>query len=133
MAKSFIDVIHDCPRTGLGIPVKTKKRPLSNQYTTRGTAFGFQLHRWLVPLKSRTTLPSSIRSKLPSTAARPLGKPTIRATQGGNKQIPPPKDADSQVYPRRRTAGAGPDAISTGPPRCFALDAHRVLSSSSQV
>ena len=25
--------------TGLGIPVKTKKPPLSNQYTTRGTAF----------------------------------------------------------------------------------------------
>ena len=28
---------------------------------------------------------------------------------------------------------AGPDAISTGPPRCFALDAHQLLSSSSQV
>ena len=27
------------PRTGLGISVKTKKPPLSNQYTTRGTAF----------------------------------------------------------------------------------------------
>ena len=46
---------------------------------------------------------------------------------------PPPNDADSQVYLRRRTVGAGPDAISTGPPRCFALDAHQVLSSSSLV
>ena len=39
MAKSFIGVIQDSPRTGLGIPVKTKKPTLSNQYTTRGTAF----------------------------------------------------------------------------------------------
>ena len=27
MAKSFIDVVQDSPRTGLGIPVKTKKTP----------------------------------------------------------------------------------------------------------
>ena len=27
MAKSFIDVVQDSPRTGLGIPVKTKKPP----------------------------------------------------------------------------------------------------------
>ena len=39
MEKSFIDVVQDSPRTGLGIPVKTKKTPLWNQYTTRGTAF----------------------------------------------------------------------------------------------
>ena len=38
MAKSFIDVVQDSPRTGQGIPVKTKKPPLSNQRTTRGTA-----------------------------------------------------------------------------------------------
>ena len=39
IAKSFIDVVQDSPRTGLSIPVKTKIPPLSNQYTTRGTAF----------------------------------------------------------------------------------------------
>ena len=39
MAKSFIDVVQDSPRTGLGIPVKTKKTPFSKQYTARGTAF----------------------------------------------------------------------------------------------
>ena len=39
MAKCFIDVVQDSPRTGLGIPVKTKKLPLSNQYTARETAF----------------------------------------------------------------------------------------------
>ena len=39
MAKSFIDVVQDSPRTGLGINVRTKKPPLSNQYTARGTAF----------------------------------------------------------------------------------------------
>ena len=45
MAKSFIDVVQDSPGTGLGIPVKTKvktkKPPLSNQYTARRTAFQF--------------------------------------------------------------------------------------------
>ena len=44
----------------------------------------------------------------------PLGKPTSRASQGRNKEIPSPNEADSQVHPRRRTAGAGPSAISTG-------------------
>ena len=39
MAKSFIDAVQDSPRTGLGIPVKTKKTSLSNQYTAHGTAF----------------------------------------------------------------------------------------------
>ena len=39
MVKSFIDVVQDSPKTGLGIPVKTKKTPLLNQYSTRGTAF----------------------------------------------------------------------------------------------
>ena len=33
MAKSFIDVVQDSPRTGLGIPVKTTKPPLSKRYT----------------------------------------------------------------------------------------------------
>ena len=39
MAKYFIDVVQDTPRTGLGMPVKTKKPPLTNQYAARGTAF----------------------------------------------------------------------------------------------
>ena len=39
MVKSFIDVVQDSSRTGLGIPVKTKKTPRSNQYTTRGADF----------------------------------------------------------------------------------------------
>ena len=39
MAKSFIDVVQDSPREVLGIPIKTKKRLLTNQYTARGTAF----------------------------------------------------------------------------------------------
>ena len=79
MAKSFIDVVKDSPRTGLGIPVKTKK-PLSRTNTQPAEpAFGFKLHGWLVPLKSRTTLPSSVRSEHASAATRPLGKPTSRA------------------------------------------------------
>ena len=39
MAKSFIDVVQDSPRTVLGIPVESKKPPLTNQYTAHGTAF----------------------------------------------------------------------------------------------
>ena len=39
MAKSFEDVVQDSPRTGLGLLVKTKKTPLSNQYIARGTVF----------------------------------------------------------------------------------------------
>ena len=46
---------------------------------------------------------------------RPLDRPASRANQGRNKKISPPADADSQVRRRRRTAGACPDAISTGP------------------
>ena len=52
---------------------------------------------------------------------------------GGNKRISPANYVDSTVRPRRRTAGAGPVAISTGLPHCFSLGAHRALSSSSQV
>ena len=37
MAKSFIDVVQDSPRMRLGIPVKTKKPPLSNQQTALRT------------------------------------------------------------------------------------------------
>ena len=76
MAKSFIDVVQNSPRTGLGIP-------------------------------------------------------TSCANQRRNKKNPPPVDADSQVRPRRRTVGAGSDAIYTGPHCCRALQAHRAPSSSS--
>ena len=57
-------------------------------------------------------------------------KPSL-ANLGRNKKISPPVDADSQVHPGRRTAGASPDAISTGPRCCRALHAHRAPSSSS--
>ena len=49
MAKSFIDVVQDSPRMGLGIPVKTKN-PLSRTKTPPAEPpFGFKLHGWLVP------------------------------------------------------------------------------------
>ena len=132
MAKSFIDVVQDFPRTGLGIPVKTKKNPLLNQYTARETAFRLYTSRAVgFSLKSRTTLSSSFRPGLPSADTRLLGRPTSRANRARNKKIPPLIDADSQVRPRRRTAGAGPDAISTGPRCCRALHTHRAPLSSS--
>ena len=43
MAKSFIDVVQDSPRTGLGIPVKNKKKPPTEP------PFGFKLRGQLVP------------------------------------------------------------------------------------
>ena len=64
---------------------------------------------------------------------RALGEPTSRTSQEKTKENPLPNDADSRIRPSRRTAGAGPDAIFTGPPRCFAPDAHRALLSSSKV
>ena len=93
--------------------------------------FSFKLRGRLVPAQSRLTLPSSLRPRLPSADKCPLGKLTSRANQGRNKKIPPRVDADSQVRPRRRTAGAVPDAISTGLHCRRALHAHRAPSSSS--
>ena len=49
MAISFIDVVQDSPRTGLGIPVKTNTPPAEPHV-------GFKLHGWLVPAESRVRL-----------------------------------------------------------------------------
>ena len=95
---------------------------------------GGKTAKWRVvgsSLKSRTTHSSSVRPRLPSAATRPLGRPTSHANQGRNKMVPPPIDADSQVRPRRRAAGADKDAISTGPRCCRAPHAHRAPLSSS--
>ena len=56
MAKSFIDVVQDSPRTSLGIPVKTKK-PLSRTNTPPAEPpFSFKLRGQLVPAYSRVRL-----------------------------------------------------------------------------
>ena len=49
MAKSFIDVVHDSPRTGLGIPVKTKNPLYRTNTPPAEPPFGFKLHGWFVP------------------------------------------------------------------------------------
>ena len=49
MAKSFIDVLQDSPRTGLGIPVKTKIPLFRTNTPPAEPPFGFKLHGWLVP------------------------------------------------------------------------------------
>ena len=49
MAKSFIDIVQDSPRTGLGIPVKTKKPLFRTNTPPAEPPFGFKLHGWLVP------------------------------------------------------------------------------------
>ena len=43
MAKSFIDVVQDSPRTGLGIPVKTKNL-LSRTNTPTAELFARNFH-----------------------------------------------------------------------------------------
>ena len=50
MVKSFIDVVQDSPRAGLGIPVKTQKKLLSRTNTPPAEPpFGFKFRRQLVP------------------------------------------------------------------------------------
>ena len=56
MAKSFIDVVQDSPRTVVSISVETKKPPLTNQYTAAEPPFGFKLCGQLVPALSRVRL-----------------------------------------------------------------------------
>ena len=56
MAKSFIDIVQDSPRTRLGIPIKPKK-PLSETNTLLAEPpFDFKLHRRLVPAYSLVRL-----------------------------------------------------------------------------
>ena len=50
MAKSFIEVVHDSPRTSLGIPVKTKNPLSRTTLPLTGPPFGFKLHEWMVPV-----------------------------------------------------------------------------------
>ena len=80
MATSFINVVQVSPRTPSLEPIRwPRSRP-----------FGFKLRGRLVPaLKSRTTLPSSVRPGLPSANTRSLGG-----------QPSPPKTQDSGCRPR---------------------------------
>ena len=56
MAKSFIDVVQDSPRTSLGIPAKSKN-PLSRiMLPLAEPPFGIKLHEQLVPVLSRERL-----------------------------------------------------------------------------
>ena len=56
MAKTFIDVEQDSPRTSLGIPVKTKKSLSRTTLPLAGPLYGFQLHKRLVPVLNRERL-----------------------------------------------------------------------------
>ena len=49
MAKYFIDKVQDSPRTGLGIPVKTKNNLSGTITPPAEPPFGFKLHGWLDP------------------------------------------------------------------------------------
>ena len=56
MAKCFIDVVQDSPRTGLGIPVKIKKTLSRTNTPPTEPPFGFKLRGQLVPAESRVRL-----------------------------------------------------------------------------
>ena len=49
MVKSFKDVVQDSPRTGLGIPVKTKNLLSQTNTPSVEPPFGFKLRGQLVP------------------------------------------------------------------------------------
>ena len=78
MKKSFKDVVQDFSRTGLGIPVKTKKSLFRTMLLFR--------HRFTrnPPSRShahdqRTDIPCQVRKNMPSSAAQPLEPPTRSA------------------------------------------------------
>ena len=53
MEKSFIDVVQDSPRTGLGISVKTKQLLSCTNTPPAEPPFGFKRHGHLVQAYSR--------------------------------------------------------------------------------
>ena len=75
MAKSFIDVVQDSPRTSLDIPSKTKT-PLSRTILPlAGPPFGFKLHERLVLVSSRERLfrhPFSPHARSANSGATPV-------------------------------------------------------------
>ena len=72
MAKSFMDVLEDSPRTRLSIPVKSKE-PLSRTNTSPvEPPFGFKLHGRLVPAYCRVRL-----CRHPNYENRVIGKLAI--------------------------------------------------------
>ena len=99
MAKSFIDVVQDSPRTGLGIPVKTKKKPSLEP-----------IHRLRNRLSALNFTGGWFQLKVAYDSSVILS-PGTGTSQEKTKKNPPPNDMDSRIRPRRRTTGEGPDAI----------------------
>ena len=80
MAKYFIDIVQDSPRTSLAMPVKTKK-PLSRTILPlAGPPFRFKLHERLIPVSSRDRL-----FRHPLTRDPSLGLCGRRASQESTK------------------------------------------------
>ena len=78
MAKSFIDVVQDSPRTRIGIPVKTKDPFFRTNTPPAGPPVCSEVHERLVAAYSRVRLfrpppqsaPSPIRLNRPAAPAR---------------------------------------------------------------
>ena len=102
MAKSFIDVVHDSPRTGLGIPVKTKNPLFRTNTPPAEPSFGFELRGQLVPAWSRVRLfrHSFARDSYPRPHAHQANR-LVAPTRGGIKRFVPRT---------KRTAKSGQDA-----------------------
>ena len=77
MAKSFIDLVQDSPRSSLGIPVKSENLLSRTILPLAGPPFGFKLHERLVPLLSHERL-----FRYPF-ARDPPPRPCVRLTNSG--------------------------------------------------
>ena len=70
MAKSFIDVVQDSPRTDLGILIKTKNLLSRTILSFTEPPFGFKHHERLVPVLSRKRLFRHLFAVVPPSRPR---------------------------------------------------------------
>ena len=122
MAKYFIDVVHDSPRTRLGIPVKTKNPLVRTNTPPAEPPFSFDLHGRLVPAYSRVRLfRHPFARSLPPSPIRSLIRLNRPAATAGRGKRSPPNRRGSPVRPGLATRCVDPDAILTSPRRCYSL------------
>ena len=104
MAKSFIDVVQDSPKTGLGIPFKTKKTLFSNRLSALDFTGGWF---WL-----KFAYDSSV-IRSPGTSSR-----GHKLARRNDKQHQPGQD-QKESFPERRGQSNPPESQDRGcRPRC---------------
>ena len=101
MSKSFIDIVMDSCKTGLGLPVKTRKPLLRTMLPLVESHFGFKLYKWLDPALSRVRIFHHLCTPPPPTHITARPGPTVTGT------------APCRKY------DLSPAAHYTGPTRCY--------------